>query len=75
MDFDWKLCRTTFYSRYVLAIDDGFQVALIDYGATIQSIQQVDKQDQISEITLGYDTLQGRLIDEMKFKEMCILFD
>jgi hypothetical protein len=49
-------------SRYILATSDGFEVALIDYGATIQSIRQADKHNQIDEITLGYDTLQGRFI-------------
>ncbi len=51
-----------FMSRYILATSDGFEVALIDYGATIQSIRQADKHNQIDEITLGYDTLQGRFI-------------
>ena len=33
---------------------------LIDYGAIIQSIRQADKENQFAEITLGYDTLQGK---------------
>jgi galactose mutarotase-like enzyme len=45
--------------RYTLSTSDGFEVALIDYGATIQSIRQPDKHNQTTEITLGYDDLQG----------------
>ena len=33
---------------------------MISYGAIIQSIRQPDKDNQITEITLGYDTLQGK---------------
>ncbi len=51
-----------FLSRYTLSTSDGFEVSLINYGATIQSIRQADKQNQFAEITLGYDTLQGRRI-------------
>lgn len=45
--------------RYMLSTSDGFQVSLIDYGAGIQSIRQLDERGQTAEITLGYDTLQG----------------
>ncbi len=48
--------------RYTLTTSDGFEVALIEYGAIIQSIRQADKQNQFDEITLGYDDLQGRFI-------------
>lgn len=37
-------------------------MALINYGAIIQSIRQPDKQGQAAEITLGYDTLQGKVM-------------
>ncbi|CAF4227411.1 unnamed protein product, partial [Rotaria sordida] len=47
--------------KYTLSTSDGFEVALINYGATIQSIRQPDKYNQITEITLGYDNLQGKL--------------
>ncbi len=59
------ICRNTemwFLFRYILSTSDGFEVALIDYGATIQSIRQPNKHNQIDEITLGYDTLQGRFL-------------
>ncbi|CAF4215678.1 unnamed protein product, partial [Rotaria sordida] len=41
--------------KYTLSTSDGFEVALINYGATIQSIRQPDKNNQTTEITLGYD--------------------
>ena len=50
--------------RYTLSTSDGFEVGLIDYGATIQSIRQIEKNNQIAEITLGYDNLQGRFESE-----------
>jgi len=37
------------------------KLLLLFYGAIIQSIRQPDKQNQLAEITLGYDDLQGRL--------------
>ena len=46
--------------RYTLSTPDGFEVSLISYGATIQSIRQSDKQKQTTEITLGYDDLQSK---------------
>lgn len=57
--------------RYTLSASDGFAVALIDYGATIQSIQQIDKNNQIAEITLGYDNLQGRFEFENESELFC----
>ncbi|CAF3852142.1 unnamed protein product [Rotaria sp. Silwood1] len=53
--------------KYTLSTADGFEVALINYGATIQSIRQLDKQNKVTEITLGYDTLQvGRVTNRIK---------
>jgi galactose mutarotase-like enzyme len=54
------ILNNIFLFRYTLSTTDGFEVALIDYGATIQSIRQADKQNQTTEVTLGYDTLQGK---------------
>ncbi len=47
--------RTAFRTRARLVCH------LINYGAIIQSTRQPDKQNQLAEITLGYDDLQGRL--------------
>lgn len=46
--------------RYTLSTGDGFEVSLIDFGATIQSIRQADRNGQIGEVTLGYDDLQSK---------------
>ncbi|UJR36552.1 hypothetical protein I4U23_029272 [Adineta vaga] len=53
--------------KYILSTSDDFEVVLIDYGATIQSIRQLDKYNQIAEITLGYDTLQDYIDDKYYF--------
>ncbi|CAF1279673.1 unnamed protein product [Rotaria sordida] len=53
--------------KYTLSTADGFEVALINYGATIQSIRQPDKQNNVTEITLGYDTLQEYIDDTYFF--------
>ncbi|CAF2747995.1 unnamed protein product [Rotaria sp. Silwood2] len=53
--------------KYTLSTTDGFEVALINYGATIQSIRQPDKQNKVTEITLGYDTLQEYIDDAYFF--------
>ncbi|CAF1202767.1 unnamed protein product [Rotaria sordida] len=53
--------------KYTLSTADGFEVALINYGATIQSIRQPDKQNKVTEITLGYDTLQEYIDDTYFF--------
>ncbi|CAF4858683.1 unnamed protein product [Rotaria sp. Silwood1] len=53
--------------KYTLSTSDGFEVALINYGATIQSIRQPNKHNQITEITLGYDDLQGYVDDKYFF--------
>ncbi|CAF1212853.1 unnamed protein product [Rotaria sordida] len=53
--------------KYTLSTSDGFEVALINYGATIQSIRQPDKNNQTTEITLGYDNLQGYIDDKCCF--------
>ncbi|CAF4328337.1 unnamed protein product [Rotaria sp. Silwood2] len=53
--------------KYTLSTSDGFEVALINYGAIIQSIRQPDKHNQITEITLGYDNLQEYVDDKYFF--------
>ncbi|CAF1235372.1 unnamed protein product [Adineta ricciae] len=53
--------------KYTLSTSDGFEVALIDYGATIQSIRQIDKNNRVAEITLGYDNLQDYIDDKCYF--------
>ncbi|CAF4989844.1 unnamed protein product [Rotaria sp. Silwood1] len=53
--------------KYTLSTSDGFEVTLINYGATIQSIRQPNKHNQITEITLGYDDLQGYVDDKYLF--------
>lgn len=45
--------------RYVLKRGDEFEVALISYGATIQSVRIKDKNNEMTSVALGFDSLQG----------------
>ncbi|CAF1224405.1 unnamed protein product [Rotaria sordida] len=63
---EFFLCTILIF-KYTLSTADGFEVALINYGATIQSIRQPDKQNKVTEITLGYDTLQEYIDDTYFF--------
>ncbi|CAF0825784.1 unnamed protein product [Didymodactylos carnosus] len=53
--------------KYTLTSPNGLEISLINYGATIQSIRQPDRNNQVAEITLGYDTLQGYVEDKSSF--------
>jgi len=70
--FSWKIIISC---RYTLSTGDGFQVTVIEYGATIQSIRQPDRNHEIKEITLGYDSLQGSWrVRFFSNVEMCFVF-
>lgn len=45
--------------RYVLKRGDEFEVALISYGAAIQSVRIKDKNNEMTSVALGFDSLQG----------------
>ena len=45
-------------SRYILSNDNGMEVHFTDFGATIIKIIVPDKEGQLSDVVLGYDTLQ-----------------
>lgn len=47
--------------KYTLKNDQGMEVEIITYGATVQSIKVPDKNGQIGEVTLGFDDLEGYL--------------
>jgi aldose 1-epimerase len=44
---------------YVLSIDKGMTVKIMTYGATITELWTPDKDGQLSDVTLGFDTLKG----------------
>lgn len=46
--------------RYVLKRGDDFEVALISYGASIQSIRVKDKNQKPVSVVLGHDNLEGK---------------
>ncbi|RVE51845.1 hypothetical protein evm_003465 [Chilo suppressalis] len=45
--------------RFIWTSESGFSVAVISYGATIQSIQVPDKNGVIDDVILGFDDLDG----------------
>lgn len=48
---------------FTLTNDNGMEVRVLDYGATIQSIRVPDRDGHIADVTLGYDGLEGHLGD------------
>lgn len=44
---------------YTLTNSNGIQAGITDYGATLVSLKTPDKNGNISEITLGFDSLEG----------------
>ena len=52
---------------YTLRNDKGMEVSLLTYGGIIQSIQVPDKNGQLGDVVLGYDTLDGYLTNSPYF--------
>ena len=48
-------------THFTLASRSGVTVQLISYGATLSSVQFPDRQGNVGEVTLGFDTLEGYL--------------
>ena len=44
---------------YTLTNAGGVKVTIMNYGATVVSIEVPDRNDNIADVTLGYDTLEG----------------
>lgn len=49
---------------FTLSNDNGVQVLITNYGASITSILTPDEQGNVSDIVLGYDTLEGYVQDK-----------
>lgn len=49
-------------TRYTCRNQRGTQLQLIDYGAIITSLETTDRDGQLRNITLGFDTLDGYLL-------------
>lgn len=45
--------------RYVLKRGDQLEIALISYGASIQSVKIKDKNNKLVSVALGFDSIQG----------------
>lgn len=58
-------------SKYTLCNGNGMSVTLTNFGATCISVKVPDKNNNISEITLGYDTLEEYKKDTCYFGMPC----
>lgn len=47
--------------QYTLATDHGVRVVLLDYGATLASVEIPDRNGRVTDVTHGYDDLAGWL--------------
>lgn len=52
--------------RYLLHNDD-IDIAVITWGAVVQSVRVPDREGRVADVVLGYDTLAGYLIDSAYF--------
>jgi aldose 1-epimerase len=48
-------------TRYILANDRGMTVSIINYGATVTSIELPDREKKAANVVLGFPTLEGYL--------------
>ena len=53
--------------RYLIEGPRGVSVALIDFGAIVQSVRTPDRDGRIDEISLGFDSLRGYLDEHPYF--------
>jgi aldose 1-epimerase len=49
--------------KFIISNDMGMTVSLINFGAILASLKAPDKNGEIEEITLGFDTLEGYISD------------
>jgi aldose 1-epimerase len=58
-------------TRYFLTNANGMQVTLIDLGATVTSVEVPDRDGNLADVTLGFDTLEGYLDNAPYFGSIC----
>jgi aldose 1-epimerase len=59
-------------TRFTLANDAGMKVAILNYGATIQSIRVPDRNGNDEDVVLGFDTIEGyQSADNPYFGAIC----
>jgi aldose 1-epimerase len=54
-------------TQFALASSSGVKVSLLDYGATLASVELPDRDGRVAEVTHGYDDLAGWLGDTNYF--------
>jgi aldose 1-epimerase len=45
--------------KYMLTNGNGFSFSVISFGASLQAIHALDKNNQAVNVALGFDTIQG----------------
>jgi aldose 1-epimerase len=58
-------------TRYLLSNDHGMTVGIIDYGATVQSLEVPDRQKKSANVVLGFPTLESYLGKHPYFGCIC----
>lgn len=62
-----KLADGREVDEYTLANANGLEVKVINYGATVVSIDAPDRNGKFSDVVLGYDNLEGYVADKAYF--------
>ena len=58
-------------TRYLLSNDNGMSVAILSYGAIVQSVSVPDRKGESANVTLGFDELQGYTGPDPYFGAIC----
>ena len=53
--------------EYTLSNTNGMKVKVINYGATVVSLESSDRNGKFSDVVLGYDNLEGYVADKSYF--------
>ncbi len=62
-----KMPDGTVIHKFTLSNGNGMEVAVINYGAIVQSIKTRDRNDNMEDVVLGFDDLQSYIEDDSYF--------
>jgi aldose 1-epimerase len=68
--------KTETVRRFTLSNKNGMSVEIINYGATITSLNVPDKTGYVEDVVLGFDNMDGRWLcsrhsQNMRFVSLC----
>lgn len=49
--------------KFTISNDNGITASVISFGAILASLRLPDRQSEVEEVTLGFDTLEGYISD------------